>query len=221
MKGAYKGLKEFLGERLIQIAEENNYSLDNILILKSDIEKLKNEYPETYKNIYSCRHNRDRRSAERYAQDLVASWVLEDYVISMITDNDLKLKLSGADKNRKILPNTSVRSDSDYIALYKGEEVNIELACDYSNYWKIKKKIDLRDKKYQKLVDSQSLLLGISILSKNFFIADFRKPIKAQYISCHSPFGGKPAYSIDFKEAGIKFHDLNDENIIKEIKRTI
>ena len=61
-KGPYNGLETFFGKPLSDKAEELGYSLENILILKGKLEKLKTDYPETYKKLFTCNHNRDRRT---------------------------------------------------------------------------------------------------------------------------------------------------------------
>jgi len=74
--GAYTGALEFFGSPLDIVAKEFNYDEDNILILRGDIAALHSKYPETYRNLESCTHHRDNRTALQYAQDLVASWGL-------------------------------------------------------------------------------------------------------------------------------------------------
>ena len=221
-KGPYYGLQDFFGKPLVEKAEELGYTLDNILILKGKMEELRVKYPEIYNNLYTCNHNRDRRTPEEYAKDLVASWIFEDYIVYCLQNDDFDLKLDGADKERHILAHSSVKSDSDFVLTRKGVSVQIELATDYFNYWKTYGKIDLRDSKYKKLADSGSLLLGISILDRTFFIIDFRDgDVRAKYIPNHRPYGFKPAYSINFKEAGTVFHTFSEANIIKEIVRIL
>ena len=94
--GAYSDLPNFLGENLTQIAEELKYSDANIAVLEGKIELLKSNFPQVLKNIQSCIHNRDRRTPLEYAQDLVASWIFEDYIVKKTTktDGDLEMTLA-------------------------------------------------------------------------------------------------------------------------------
>jgi len=221
-KGPYHGLQDFFGMPLIQKAEELGYSPDNILVLKGRMDVLKKEYPEIYNNIYTCVHNRDKRTHEEYAKDLVASWLFEDYIVNMIKNADFDVVLSGADKNRQILPNSKVKSSEDFEIRRRGMSIKLELATDYFNYWSTKGCIDLRDDKYTRLKQSSSILLGISILDRYFFILDFRgESINADFIPHHVPYGYKPAYRIVFKETSAKFYELSKENMVEELLKIL
>ena len=221
-KGPFNGLQNFFGKPLVEKAEELGYSADNILILKGKMDELRRKYPETYSNLYTCDHNRDKRAPEEYAKDLVASWVFEDYILYCLKNDDFEISLEGADKERRLLPHSDVKSDSDFLLVKNGVSVLIELATDYINYWKTCGKIDLRDSKYKKLSDSGSILLGISILDRTFFIIDFRdKNINADYFPMYKPYGYKPAYSINLKNCGAVFHKFSESNIINELLRIL
>lgn len=221
-KGPYFGLQDFFGVPLIEKAEELGYSLDNLLILKGKMDTLREKYPDIYNNIYSCNHNRDRRSPEQYAKDLVASWLFEDYIVNMIDNQDFSVSLDGSDKERHILAKTNVKSDSDFVISKNGLSVKLELATDYYNYWSTFGCIDLRDDKFNKLKTSGSLLLGVSILDRSFFLLDFRDDsVKASFIPHHKPYGFKPAYRINFQETNAHFFEFSKANMIKEILRLL
>ena len=171
--GAYSDLPNFLGENLTQIAEELKYSDANIAVLEGKIELLKSNFPQVLKNIQSCIHNRDRRTPLEYAQDLVASWIFEDYVVKKIQENPLlEILLAGADKKREILPGSRVSANSDTIICFKGRKRPLEIMTDYTGYWKNYKRIDLRDSKYEKLTNSKSLFLGFSTKDTKYILLD-------------------------------------------------
>lgn len=221
-KGPYFGLQDFFGVSLVEKADEFGYSLDNLLILKGKMDTLKEECPDIYNNIYSCDHNRDKRSPEQYAKDLVASWLFEDYLLSMIDNQYFSVSLAGADKDRHILAKTNVKSDSDFVISKNGISIRLELATDYYNYWHTFGCIDLRDDKFIKLKATGSILLGVSILDKTFFLLDFRDDsIIAKFIPHHKPYGYKPAYRINFKETNANFFEFSKANMIKEILRLL
>jgi hypothetical protein len=77
----YVMLENFFDESMVNIARQMGYSEDNILILENNINKLMVDYPDVYDNLKSCRHNRDSRTEIEYAQDLVCSWIFEDYLL--------------------------------------------------------------------------------------------------------------------------------------------
>ena len=78
---AFIGVKALLGD-LIPIAVSLHYPDSSICVLKGDINVLKRDFPQTYSNLTSCNHNKDNRTFIEYGQDLVASWIYEDYLSS-------------------------------------------------------------------------------------------------------------------------------------------
>lgn len=125
-------LEVFFNNSIINTAQKLNYTEDNILILNNDEESLKIKYPEIYNNLLSCTHNRDYRSPLQYAQDLVCSWIYEDFLLKELNKTGLTIELSGEDKNRKILKSAKVSSNSDYLVKYNNKTAFIELANDYT-----------------------------------------------------------------------------------------
>lgn len=196
---AFEELSKYFKKGIIEKAKEMGYSSENICILEGNEEKLKNNYPKIYQNLKSCVHNRDNRTSIQYAQDLVASWVFEDCIISSLKNAGLIIEHAGADKNREILSHINVSSTADSKILHKNKVIPLEIMCDYKGYWLKNKRIDLRDNKFLKLKNEGALFLGISTKDSKFIIVDFNKSIDAEYIKSHFPYGGKPAYSINIK----------------------
>lgn len=219
MTHTYDELTKFFNMQLDRIALKINYENDNILILQSNEEELKERYPDIYNNIMSCTHNRDNRTPMQYARDLVASWLFEDYIVKKFNELGYELLLSGKDKERKILKNTKVGSDCDLLFKYNNKLYNVEIVNDYSNYWKRNKKIDLRDSKYAKLLSSKSILLAISILDKTYSLIPITEDLKVHFIKSHFPFGGKSAYQIDINN--IEFKEFKVSNIISDLVKAI
>jgi hypothetical protein len=197
--GAFAGLSNYLDRPLSQYAKEYGYDVDNIAILEGDEQRLRREFPETYNNLLSCRHHKDNRTLMEYGQDLVASWIFEDYFLDEMQNASFSIGLSGADRNRKILSNTRTSSASDYIvSAPNGFCIKIELVNDYTGFWYKNQKLHLRDNKYNQLARQKSLLLAIALSTdiRQFALFDFRYDIPAKYIESHYPYGGKPAYEL-------------------------
>lgn len=194
--GAYDGVRKFFGRPLDDVAAELGYDEDNILILQGKEPELQTRYPQTYENICSCKHQRDCRAPMEYAQDLVASWLMEDYYLECLRSRDYTLRRSGADRERKILPRAKVSASSDFLVEAEGHSIRLELMNDYTGFWEKQHVLHLRDDKYERLEESGSLFIAIAVPSGKFAIYDFREEIEATYIPKHFLYGGKPAYEL-------------------------
>lgn len=217
--GAFKGVTNFFTVPLVDIAKKLKYTEDNILILKGDLGKLQTEFPEIYKNIQSCKHHADRRPPIEYAQDLVASWIFEDFFVDHFTSTKYTICLSGADKKRKILASSKTSTASDYLISFKKKTVKMELMNDYTGFWIKAKKLHLRDDKYGKLKANHSLLLALEATTKQFVLFDFRKDIPSKFIASHFPYGGKPAYELNINP--VDMMPLSKENMEKAILKCL
>jgi hypothetical protein len=185
------------------------------MILSDKFQQLERGYPELWSNLQSCKHNKDKRNIEQYAQDLVSSWVYEDVLFDQLS-RYFDINLGGSDKNRQILPKSKITSNSDYIITYKNNAVSLELVNSYSNYWKKYKKIDFRDEKFLHLKNLKSIIACIDIFNKEFFLIDLRVDSKRfRYIPFHSPWK-KSAYQFEINE--IKATQLTIANLVQEIK---
>lgn len=218
--GAFTGAKKFFENNLITIAKKLKYREDNILILEGKEAELKEKYKETFINILSCNHNRDKRTPFEYAQDLVASWLIEDYFLEELKSNNYQIVLDSADKERKILKNSKVSSKSDFKLILSNQDIiNLELVNDYTGYWSSHKKLHLRDSKYDELKKSFSFMLAVSIVTNEFMIIDFKNRINSKKIASHFPYGGKSAYEIDLSE--ISVYNIKTEPISAIILATL
>lgn len=214
--GAFTGSQNFFNYPLTDVARRLRYSKDNLLILEGDIQSLQNLFPETYRNIMSCQHHRDHRTPLEYAQDLVASWLVEDSFLDVLNSNGLHATLDGADRNRRILANVRTSASSDFIVSYNGCSRKLELMNDYTGYWARTGLLDLRDSKYQSLSTEQSLFLAVSTMTREFALFDFRETISARFIQSHIPYGRKPAYQIGI--TGDMMNEATSYNITETIK---
>ncbi len=213
--GAFNGVSQFFGRPLDQVACELGYEEDNILILRADQKGLMENYPITYKNMISCMHHADRRTPLEYAQDLVASWLIEDYFLINLSSDHYSILLDGADKNRKILSSARTSASSDFLISKPGFQIRLELMNDYTGYWMKNQVLHLRDAKYTQLQRTGSLFVAVAVPSSSFAIYDFRKDIPARYIPSHALYGGKPAYEIQIPHSMLR--PIVDNSIEKAI----
>lgn len=181
---------------LVDMARRLGYPKSSICILSGDETQLVSVFPDTYKNLLSCIHNRDKRTSMQYGQDLVASWLFEDMLMGELQESGISISKAGADRNREILSNARVSSSSDCLVSYNGRERLLELMSDYSGYWAKYHKLELRDSKFTKMQESKSLFLGISTEDKKFILLDMSERFDFTFIPSYFLYGGKPAYSI-------------------------
>jgi len=216
MSNIYNTLSNLFNKELSIVAKEYNYSNSNIYILENNFKKLQIEYPNIWEALQTCKHQRDKRTVEEYAKDLVSSWVYEDTLLSYLKDS-FEIDLFGADKERKILSNSKVSNDSDFCIEKSGKLVSVELVNSYTNYWKSHQRIDLRDNKFEKLQSKKAILLCIDIYNKEFYLFDLKKNNKnIKYLEFHQPYG-KPVYQIFLNN--IKVFSFTIKNLIAELNR--
>lgn len=197
--GAYNGLSELWGDKLIEYAVKLGYHESNLLILEGNSNSLKSKYPEIYRNLLSCAHHADKRTFIQYGQDLVSSWVFEDLFLRLMNCDGFAIKRAGADQERMILPSHDTSASSDYIiSNSSGKTLLLELVNDYTGFWHRTETLHLRDNKYLQLKDNKAILVAVSISGgdSSYALFDFSKQINARYISSHRPYGYKPAYEI-------------------------
>lgn len=214
--GAFTGSQKFFKYPLIEVAHRLGYAQDNLLILQGDIQSLQNLFPETYRNIISCQYHTDYRTPLEYAQDLVASWLVEDSFLKILNSGGLHTTLDGADHNRRILANVETSASSDFIVSYNGNSRKLELMNDYAGHWARTGLLHLRDYKYQRLTAERALFLAVSITTKDFALFDFNEEISARFIPSHRPYGGKPAYEINITNEMMR--ETTSYNITEAIK---
>ena len=210
----YTKLEALFRTDIVEIAKKYNYSEDNILILQNNISKLKDKYPETYKIIEQCEHRRDYRDAISFFQDLICSWIFEDIVVANLQKEGLDIVLDGC-ATRKILPDKDVSAESDFVLNYNGLLIHIELVQDYTGFWKRKMLCDLRDNKIYKIKEQNSILLGIDMVNKEFFICSSTNIDKqGKFIEYHPVFK-KPAFRLELNL--FSFEKLTWENVANKI----
>lgn len=136
--------------------------------------------------------------------DLVASWIFEDSLVRALSDGGLQSSLTGADRNRRLLPSSNVSASCDSMITCAGKSRSLEIMCDYTGHWERTGKIDLRDDKFQKLARENALFLGICTKSRKYVLLDFTTPPAATFIPQHIPYGSKPVQSIEVDPKAMK-----------------
>ena len=216
--GAFEGLNAFFDGKIVDYAVSYRYDESNILILEGNRQDLERHHLQVYQNLLSCRHHSDNRTPIQYGQDLVASWVFEDYFLSEMLNPDFSIDLAGADRNRTILPHQKTSTSSDYIiTTAAGSNINMELINDYTDFWARNHTLHLRDNKYLQLQRNRCLLLAI-VLTENvrkYALFDFREDIPAKYIQNHKPYGNKPVYELRIPQDML--YDFSIDNIKQRI----
>jgi hypothetical protein len=217
--GAFIELVKYFSTGIVNKAIELNYSPENILVLSGEETKFRQMFPKVWDNLVSCRHSRDRRTPFEYGRDLVASWVFEDCLIKTLQESGLDIRHTGADKDRCILSSTDVTTYSDATIYIGNNTIPLEIICDYTGFCLNNKRIGLRDNKYLKLKNSNSLLLNISTADNKMIILDCSKDLPVEYIQHYTPFGGKPIYSIHITDKDVYPFEL--DILVEEIKHKL
>ena len=206
--GAYQHMLSLYPD-LVDMATRFGYPESSLCILRGEEAKLRQDFPEAYKNLSSCKHNRDHRTAMEYGKDLVSSWLFEDLLMEELQKAGITIESAGPDKNREVLPTTKVSSSSDCLVSYNGKERLLELMSDYTGYWSKYGKMELRDSKFSKMKNSSSLFLGVSTKDNKYILLDMSREFEATFIPSYFLYGGKPAYSVKLPKAEMKELDFN------------
>lgn len=203
---------------IVEIAKKYNYSEENILILQNNVTKLKEQFPETYKIIEECEHRRDSRTAISFFQDLICSWLFEDIVLINLKKEGLDISLDGC-STRKIMPDKDISAESDFIFQHKGKTVHVELVQDYTGFWKRENLCDLRDNKIHKIKEQNSILLGIDMINKEFFICSNKNIENCGVFVKYHPIFKKPAFRLTLNS--LSFEKLTWKNVANKLLSTI
>ena len=213
MSKVYNSISQFLNSDLIRLATEYGYSQDNIYILQGNENALRAEYPQTYSNLQSCKHQSDTRNIMDYGKDVVSSWILEDYLAKTLSNDAFTVTLAGADSERRILPNTEVGSQDDYIIEFADNRpsIRMELINDHGTFWENYKKMHLRDEKHAHMRNNQSYVFALALPSKTFAIFHIDAIASVKHIASHKPYGYKSAKELDIPH--ISFMACTKENV--------
>lgn len=206
LKERLKRIKENLlnGESLYNFAKRHNYchsALDLLsnqgLSFETQRELMQQAKGKTFQ------HLKDDRNIYEYDLNLIAGWVVEDYIVD---NSSGMLKLNGSDKERNILLTAdTIKNTSDLINPHNGVQIEVHTEYfmrlgEYTNAT-----IKLRDNKYNHLKEDNAFLLIVNIPSRTYILKRISE-FSAKYENSNPKYGGKPVW------------DLNINNISKEFK---
>lgn len=218
--GAYQNASQLLPKPVLAMAREVNYSKENYLILARRNKQLQKEFPQIWENIQGCAYCADGRAPIEYARDLVASWLVEDYFLHLLTEAGYEAAAAGADKKRTILQYCQTDAECDFQIRLGGQVFHVEFLCDYTGYWCRTGHVDLRDGKYKKLRTQQSLALGVDAQQRKAILLDFRQEVPGvRRVEAHKPYGGKPAYVVPCQEDD--FFPLSPDDLAKHLQAAL
>jgi hypothetical protein len=147
-----------------------------------------------YVNSVCVLRNRDSRTPEKYARELVVSWLLEDATSILFEQYGVRIWKSGADKDREFLSEYQITNDADSKILFNGTKRSMEIIYDHTGFWKRTGKIDLRHNKHQHLQEMEALLFCLSTQDMQAALIDYSCVVNAVY-EMHEQYQ-KPVMSI-------------------------
>lgn len=123
--------------------------------------------------------NRDSRTPEKYARELVVSWLLEDATKILFEQHGVKIWGNGADADREFLSDGQITNAADSKILFNNQQRNMEIIYDHTGFWKREGKIDLRHRKHQHLQEMEALLFCLSTQDMQAAIIDYSGIVNA------------------------------------------
>lgn len=210
LKKKLSTLKEKLlqGKYLYTFAIEHKYSPEVIELLSNkDLSSDTIKILEQQQNNSQFPHLKDNRNIFDYDFNLIAAWVLEDYII----DNSYGIfERNGSDKERSIITKENVisnQSDLRNKLTYRDVEVHSEYFFRNGKFKDAT--INLRDNKYANLMRKDAELLIINIPTQTFLLRNITD-FNATYIEHYEKFGGKSVYSLSIEDIGNEFKPLSE-----------
>lgn len=214
----YKGkaLESFFDTTILDVAERFHYSEENMTVLSGNEALFYEKYPDTVKWIKSnALYRKDNRTPFQFAQNMVRSWLVEDYLALNFSSMGVRTLLNAHDRDRKIVSDRGVTAEPDLRILINGSWEGVEVVCDYGSHTKYYNTIPLRDNKYPMLLSSRAFVLVVDVQDKSFAVVPVNATTKVSYRSKFEKFGGKPAYILDVP--GLVFSTLS--TILSQVKK--
>jgi len=207
-----KIIENFIGQDPLTYIEKNY----NENIIKIMIGEMTDEITEV---LNSCKYNADYRNPQKYAQELIIAWVLEDFISNTLNNlKGLKSHLNGSDKKRELLSKKNVTTELDLIITrnIRKQKFEVEIIADFAGFWVKNKKGHLRDNKFLKLQkrakEKKVCILLLDVKNRKFCFIPITKDTEAIYIKNHMQFGFKPAFEINIDCSKFKDIDLLMDN---------
>jgi len=142
-------------------------------------------------------HHRDGRTPVEYCKNLIYGWLSEDVVLTTVQLKSIPVKLYGTDNVREFLLASEITTEPD-LEIGTGENTRlVEVFCDWKGSWEKYSHADLRDNKYKRLVNENSLLLGLSPVSGKGFLLNMSDETHGFYSNKVYGYHGKKGYTCD------------------------
>ena len=106
--------------------------------------------------------NKDGRTAEEYAIDLIYGWFVEDLMLEFLLGKGFKVTKTGADKDRDFLPAGKIKTDMDLEITYNGNTKSYDIYFDSQGYWNKTDRIDFRESKWKALEKHNAGVICVS-----------------------------------------------------------
>ena len=204
------------GETLYSFAKRHNYCSSAINLLENSYITFDTSTELLLQaNKVGFSHNRDNRDSCEFNLNLIAGWVVEDYIVE--NSNGI-LELNGCDKDRKLYREDTITNKPDLIT-YNG--IPIEVHTEYfsrNNYFYNRKNcIRLRDNKYKNLLKEDAYILVINIPDRTYLlkrVSDFT----VNSVIRNPKFGGKLVYELYMNDLYGNFRPL--QHLFYRFKRS-
>jgi hypothetical protein len=179
-----KNLAQYAGKTSKEVLEPYNYIIGDTTINKQQLFRnlllnKTNTQEYDYINKVCNLPHRDNRTPTEYATELVITWLMEDITSLILTDNQIRNRINGADKGRNFLPPHQIDEQTDLQIKQNGETRNLETIYDHTGHWDRTQQIDLRLNKHNNLKKQDALLLGINPRALTAVLIDYRNPIES------------------------------------------
>jgi len=197
---AIKNLCQYTNTTPTKLLDPYNQTIPNTNLNQKDlfIALINNKTTETQNEYIQQNCNlphKDNRTPHEYARELTINWLLEDLTQQILTQNQIKNRKHGADKNRQYLPPHKITPHTDLQIKQNNETIrNLETIYDHTQHWHRTQQIDLRHQKHQHLTQQKALLLAIDTQNLTATIIDYTNPPKT--IMRQHPTYAKPVHTI-------------------------
>ncbi len=177
--------------------------------------------------LKGTKHHRDYRNNKQYAANIILNWLIEDLVYIVLKKKKVSVVKSGSDSERKLLSGKKVEAECDLKIIPKNrdnKEIFIEVIANYptksgfASFWEEKGFLDLRDKKFHKLLDNHIqgalvFILGVVVAKGQIFLMKIDNNLNIKNKSSEKNLGGKETVLIDFEGGKLLLKSLNTLSI--------
>lgn len=160
------------GMTLYEVADTYGYSeVNKAILLATDIDDLI-QYRDLISKSLSLEHNKDNRSTLEFLKEMVANWLIEDYIKQLLECSGFTVSRDGTDSNREFQYNSNIKTNTDFILTKNGITRNVELQVSYTDYWDRVGEVFLRDNKFEHLYTRGDILLLVDFNNFTFTYYD-------------------------------------------------